>query len=55
MSPGNPHATLMLVSVPPNVRTGEPMVVMTPTGQQYKGVVPQGTGPGSQFQIAVPR
>ena len=51
----NPQVTLMLVNVPPNVRTGEQMVVMTPTGQQYMVIVPQGAGPGSQFQIAVPR
>ena len=49
-----PGVTLMLVNVPPNVRVGEQMVVMTPTGQQYMVVVPQGAGPGSQFQIAVP-
>ena len=47
--------SLMLVTVPPNVRVGEQMVVMTPTGQQSMVVVPQGAGPGSQFQIAVPR
>ena len=51
----NPQVTLMLVNVPPNVRTGEQMVVMTPTGQQYMVIVPAGAGPGSQFQIAVPR
>jgi hypothetical protein len=51
----NPQVTLMLVNVPPNVHTGEQMVVMTPTGQQYMVIVPQGAGPGSQFQIAVPR
>ena len=49
------QVTLMLVNVPPNVHTGEQMVVMTPTGQQYMVIVPQGAGPGSQFQIAVPR
>ena len=46
---------LMLVNVPDNVRPGEDMVVMTPSGQQYKVVVPPGAGPGSQFKIAVPR
>ena len=51
----NPAVTLMLVNVPPNVRTGEQMVAMTPTGQQYMLVVPAGAGPGSQLQIAVPR
>ena len=54
-----PQVTLMLdymlVNVPPNVHTGMPMVVMTPTGQKHFVVVPQGAGPGSQFQIAVPR
>jgi hypothetical protein len=50
-----PQVTLMLVNVPPNVHAGEQMVVMTPTGQQFMVVVPQGAGPGSQFQIAVPR
>ena len=55
MDPMNPQVTLMLVNVPPNVRTGEQMVVMTPTGQQYMVIVPAGAGPGSQFQIAVPR
>ena len=56
MGPGvDPQVTLMLVNVPANVRTGEQMVVMTPTGQQYMVIVPAGAGPGSQFQIAVPR
>ena len=49
-----PGVTLMLVNVPPGVRVGEQMVVMTPAGQQYMVVVPQGAAPGSQFQIAVP-
>ena len=52
---GQPQVTLMLVNVPHNVRSGENMVVMTPSGQQYMVVVPPGAGPGSQFQIAVPR
>ena len=51
----NPAVTTMLVTVPPNVRVGEQMVAMTPTGQQYMVVVPGGADPGSQFQIAVPR
>ena len=45
----------MRVNVPPNVREGEQMVVTTPSGKQYMVVVPKGAGPGSQFQIAVPR
>jgi hypothetical protein len=53
--PGQQAMQLMLVNVPPNVHAGEQMVVMTPTGQQYMVVVPQGAGPNSQFQIAVPR
>merc|ERR1719424_170456 len=52
---GQPQVTLMLVNVPHNVRSGENLVVMTPSGQQYMVVVPPGAGPGSQFQIAVPR
>ena len=46
---------LMRVTVPPNVHAGEQMVVLTPTGQQYMVVIPQGAGPNSHFQIAVPR
>ena len=49
------NVQLMLVNVPANVRPGEQMVVMAPQGQQYMVVVPQGAGPGTQFQIAVPR
>jgi hypothetical protein len=50
-----PQVTLMLVNVPHNVRAGDNMVVMTPSGQQDMVVVPPGAGPGSQFQIAMPR
>ena len=47
--------TLMVVTVPDNVHAGERMVVMTPSGEQFMVVVPEGSGPGLQFQIAVPR
>jgi hypothetical protein len=51
----DPSVALMGVTVPDNVHAGERMVVMTPSGDQYMVVVPEGSGPGSQFQIAVPR
>ena len=53
--PGQQPMQLMLATVPPNVHAGEQMIVMAPAGQQYMIVVPQGAGPNSQFQIAVPR
>jgi len=46
---------LMLVNVPPGMRPGDPMVVRTPTGQDYMAVIPQGVGPVSQFQTILPR
>ncbi|EOD18362.1 hypothetical protein EMIHUDRAFT_196574 [Emiliania huxleyi CCMP1516] len=37
------------------MRPGDPMVVRTPTGQDYMAVIPQGVGPVSQFQTILPR
>jgi len=49
-----PRVTPMVVYVPPNVRVGQQILVITPTGQQCAVVVPQGAMPGSPFLILLP-
>lgn len=47
-----PQPQPFMVGVPPGVVPGQQMVVQSPfTGQQLSVVVPQGVGPGMQFQV----
>jgi hypothetical protein len=46
--------TLMSVTVPDNTYEGAYMIAQSPSGQQYRVVVPRYAYPGTQFQIIVP-
>ena len=46
---------MMIVRVPPNVKAGDQVVMLSGAGgQQYVVQVPHGAVPGGQFQVAVP-
>ena len=46
---------MMIVRVPPNVKAGDQVVMLSGAGgQQYIVQVPHGAVPGGQFQVAVP-
>ena len=49
-----PAQQMLLVTVPPNGRPGGHLTVKLSTGVEQLVVVPEGVGPGSQFQFALP-
>ena len=50
--PSQPAVHTMKVKVPPGVPPGHPVIVMTPTGEQFMVEVPPGVMPGGHFHIA---
>ena len=53
-TPDRPRITLN-VTVPENVRPGQRILVLGPSGQRHEVTVPDGVEPGEAFQVGVPR